>query len=304
MGGATARFGVTRATSATARRAVWIATARGNTRLHHLAQNPPSFLARRFWFRSADRVCVPSPALAANLFAMDASLTNKVMVVPNVIVPFPCDVAEARARVDALVGGSARRPVVGCLGSFQEERNYPLLADALPLVLRSRPDAHFLIVGRTIGTWYGADAARFRTRIEALGLDDHVTMAGDIANGRTLLPGLDVFALPSKLEGSSNALAEAMFAGVATATVPVSDAEELVGDAAVVSRGWTPSAFAEAILAALEEGPALRERAAARGRVLAVERCLKKLWLPRNCGPSENARRKAPASKFHAEIES
>jgi glycosyltransferase involved in cell wall biosynthesis len=110
-----------------------------------------------------------------------------------------------------------------------------------------------------------------------MGLRDHVTVAGEVPEARTLLAGLDVFALPSKLEGSSNALAEAMVAGVATVTTPVADAEEILRGAGIVSQGWTARAFADAILEALERGPALRCLAKARGEVLTEARSPQRL---------------------------
>jgi glycosyltransferase involved in cell wall biosynthesis len=270
MRGATGRFALVRGMSATARRAAWLASVRGNVPLQLVARHPAGFTGQLYWHRRTHRIVANSPALAANLFAMDMSLENKVVVIPNILLPFPVDPRAARARVASLVGDDDRRPVIGCLGSFQPDRNYSLLAECLPLVLREQPYAHLLIIGRATGAWVSAKS--FRARIDALGLTDHVTLAGEIPDGRALLAGFDVFALSSKLEGSSNALAEAMLAGVAAATVPVADALELVGNAAVVSRGWTPRAFADALLAAMEDAPALREQAAVRGRALAIER--------------------------------
>jgi len=270
--GATGRFAVARATSRTARRAAWIATARGNTVLSHLTDNPVVFAAHLHWHRSVERIVTPSSSLAGNLFAMDASVARKVVVVPNVLLPFAVDAARARERVESLVGGASHRPVIGSLGSFQDDRNYSLLAEALPRVLDAHPTAHLLIIGRTEGRWYTPSADAFRARIATLRLTDHVTLAGEVANGRELLPGLDVFALPSRLEGSSNALAEAMVAGAATASTPVADSHDLIADAGIVSRGWTPSAFADAIVSAIDRAAELRQRAAARGRELLVER--------------------------------
>ncbi len=272
MRGATGRFALTRATSAVARRAAWIATARGNTVFSHARESPVAFAAGAHWYRGTDRVVTPSSSLAGNLFAFDASLANKVLVIPNVTTAFPVDPTVARARVDSLIGGAQGRPILGCLGSFQEDRNYTLLADAFGLVLRSHPSAHVLIIGRTTGSAYSRTAGNFRLRVRELGIGQHVTLAGEVPNARELLPGLDVFLMPSRLEGSSNALAEAMIAGVPTATTPVADASELVGNAAIVSRGWTPSAFADAILVALGKLSSLQKRAAAQGQTLLSER--------------------------------
>jgi glycosyltransferase involved in cell wall biosynthesis len=275
--GAVTRFAIVRATSRLARSAAWIIAARGNLRLLHITQSPAVFAAYVLWLRAADRICVNSSDVAANLFAMDDTLASKVVVIPNVVLPFPVDALDARARVDAIVAsstkdGAPRRPIIGCLGSFQDERNYQLVADALPAVLRAKPGTHVIVVGRNTGPWISSVAAAFRERLAKLGLGERVTIAGEIAGARSLLAGFDVFALPSKLEGSSNALAEAMVAGVPTVTVPLASAVELVDGSAVTSRGFTPSSFAQAIVTALDTGDALRARAASRGKVLLEER--------------------------------
>jgi glycosyltransferase involved in cell wall biosynthesis len=272
---AEAYFAVVRATSAVARRAAWIDAMRGPLRLRLWPKNPAviraTTAANLTWLRVTDRISVNCSALAVNLICLDDTLASKIVVVPNIMLPFAVDPAQARAEVDALVGGAARRPVIGCLGSFQEQRNYALLAEAMPAVLHQEPGAHVLIIGHNTG-WASPMAKAFQARVDALGLTDRVILAGEIREARRLLAGLDVYALASKLEGSSNSLAEAMIAGAATATTPVTDAEDLVDGAAVVSRGFTPSAFAEALLGALRDGAALRQRAAARGRALLAER--------------------------------
>ena len=193
--GAEGRFALTRTVSAAARRAAWIATARGNVRLLHLAQAPVTFGAQLFWLRLADRICPNSAALGGNLLAMDDRLAAKIVVIPNIMQPFAVNAEAARERVDGLVGGLSHRPVIGCIGSFQDERNYLLLASALPLVLRAHPSAHCLLVGKTTGDQVSSVAAEFHARIHALGLQEHVTVAGEIPEARTLLAGLDVFAL-------------------------------------------------------------------------------------------------------------
>jgi glycosyltransferase involved in cell wall biosynthesis len=275
--GAAARFAVIRVANAAARRAAWIVTARGNVRLLHLARTPATFGAQLLWLRLADRICPNSAALGGNIIAMDDALAGKVVVVPNIVQPFDLDPAGARARVSELVGGPGNRPVIGCIGSFQDERNYVLLANSLPSVLAYHPNAHVLVVGRAAGARVSSTTADFLARVAALNIQAHVTIAGEISDARRLLAGFDVFVLPSKLEGSSNALAEAMVAGAATATVPVADAEDILGGAGVVSRGWTPTSFGEAILAALEHAPSLRERATARGQSLVAERSSEKI---------------------------
>ncbi len=118
----------------------------------------------------------------------------------------------------------------------------------------------------------GASAHAFRTWIRRLGIEAQVTLTGDIAAARSLLPGFDAVVTSSKLEGSSNALAEALVAGAAIAATPAGDAEQLAAGAAAISAGWTPGALAEAIGAVVGDPDAWRARAARRGRELLVER--------------------------------
>jgi len=86
------------------------------------------------------------------------------------------------------------------------------------------------------------------------------------------MPAADVMVFPSRLEGSSNALAEAVACGRAIATTPAGDAESLLGGAGVVSGGWTPEAFGDAICQAVDQADALQARCETRAKALAAER--------------------------------
>lgn len=270
--GPSLRFLAVRALNARVRRLPWIVAERGNTHSRSLLRSPLRTLLHARCLRAADRVAVNSSALGSNILSFVGAIGGKTAVVPNVMVPFDADGARARDAVRALVGREDRGPILGAVGSFKADRNYPLLADAFALVLRRHPLAHLVVVGRDAGSGSEASAAAFRARIRGLGVEARVTVAGEIARARSLLPGFDAVVLSSKLEGSSNALAEALVVGAAVASTPAGDAEQLAAGAAAISAGWTPGALADAIRAVIQEPDAWRARAALRARQLLAER--------------------------------
>lgn len=274
LSSASLRFLFLQAMGAHAPRPVWIASERGHAHAATTLRSPLRSLLRAAYLKAADRVVVNSAALAANVLGFAGSLGRKIEVVPNVLTPFEADPARAVEAVRALIGRGDRWPILGTLGSFHEDRNHTLLGEAFALLLKRYPRAQLAVIGRTTTELCAPSAARFRAQLERLGIAEHVTLAGEIPGARAFIPALDLFVLTSGLEGSSNALAEALLAGVAIATTPVADAEALLGGAGVLSSGWTPSAFERAMLEALERREYWRERALARARQLVAERGL------------------------------
>ncbi len=120
--------------------------------------------------------------------------------------------ADARAAI----GLDPRRPVIGTVGRLEERKGHEQMLLALRALGAGangeRPQG--VIVGD--GPLRDALAAQAR----ALGVADDVRFTGTVADVRPLLAAMDVFVLPSRAEGMSNALMEAMAAGrpvVATA---------------------------------------------------------------------------------------
>jgi len=272
LAGPSMRFLAVRAASAAARRLPWIVSERGNTHAFWLVRSPVRALLHARCLLDADRVAVNSSALGSNVLTFVERAGCKTAVIPNVLVPFDADPGEAQDAVRALVARDGAWPVLGTVGSFHADRNHELLADAFALVLRRHAGAHLVVVGRDSGPGCGAPAARFRDRLRRLGLAERVRVPGELPGARGLLPGFDAVVLASRLEGSSNALAEALVVGAAIAATPAGDAEPLSAGAAAISAGWTPAALAEAIGAVVAEPETWRARAAQRGRALLAER--------------------------------
>jgi glycosyltransferase involved in cell wall biosynthesis len=245
-----------------------IAAERGNLVLGAVVRHPAASLLRVGYLRAADAVVVNSPALGMNLMTIDRSIAPKIAVIPNIVMkPAASDSVLDRDVPTALRRGRSY-PVALAVGSFQRDRNYDLLAAALPRVRRTFPDFRLVIVGRTSGPECAPSYHRFASLVQNLGVESFVDVLGELPNAEDLMTLADVVVVPSSMEGSSNALAEALAAGSAIATTPVGDAEHVVGSAAAVSAGWSSDAFAVAVITALRNRDLYR--AAARFRATSL----------------------------------
>ena len=98
---------------------------------------------------------------------------------------------------------------VGYLGRMHPEKGPDLLVEAMLRHLRDVPQAHLVLVGR------GPLDESLRAATAPLGPRAH--LLGEVVEGAAdLLAGLDVYAQPSRREGRSLAMLEAMAAGLPT----------------------------------------------------------------------------------------
>ncbi len=140
-------------------------------------------------------------------------------VVHNGIDPAPFEAPgddEARAFRTQL-GIPLGAPLVGTVGLLNDAKGHDLLLEA---VAGMADDVHVLIVG------HGELESTLRAQAETLGLAARLHMPGwldDVAAGYR---ALDVFALPSRWEGLSYALLEAMAAGRACVSTDVNGSRE------------------------------------------------------------------------------
>lgn len=190
----------------------------------------------------------------------------------HTFIPNGIDVeAFARGRVDR---AAARREMgvpsdaflVASVGRLVPVKGHIHLIDALPEVLRWRPDAAVLIVGD------GALRCDLEARARSLGVADRVFLPGHREGVADILEAADLFALPSLNEGLGLALVEAMAMGLATVASRVGGVPEVVldGETGLLTPPRDAGALARAILRLMEDaegrrrmGEAGRERARA-----------------------------------------
>lgn len=159
--------------------------------------------------------------------------------------------------------------VIGTVGQLRPEKNQRLLIDAFAKLARRQPrlaDRLRLVI---VGDGPGSEA--LQRQAEATGLGDQIWLAGARHDVPDLLRSFDVFVLPSKTEGISNTILEAMSSGLPVVATDVGGNGELIVD------GQTgllvPADDSEAMAGALERyltEPVLRTAhgEASRARVL------------------------------------
>jgi glycosyltransferase involved in cell wall biosynthesis len=216
--------------------------------------------AERAWRRIArrvDTVLVNADALRAEGEAQ--GMRCRWALLQNGIDVDAFHVGAPTAAAKSALGLDPERPVIGTVGRLESRKGHELLLAAAERLGTRRPVPQVLIVGD------GPDAAELRRRADALGVASHVRFTGTLADVRPALAAMDVFTLPSREEGMSNALMEAMAAARAIVATDVG------GNGEVLDRGrlglLVPAndalALADAIAALLDDA----SRAAALGAV-------------------------------------
>jgi glycosyltransferase involved in cell wall biosynthesis len=170
------------------------------------------------------------------------------------------DMARMEERAD--VGGVRRElgipedaPLVGTVGNFTPKKAHRDLIEAVPEIRRKFPEVRLVLVG------HGPLEGELRARVGDLGLESSVTFAGYRTDATRLAAALDVFVLPSRFEGLSIALLEAMALGRAVVATRVGGSPEVVedGESGILVQAGEPRALADAIRSLLED-PSRRDR--------------------------------------------
>lgn len=145
------------------------------------------------------------------------------------------------------------------VGRLEEQKGIDLLLTAASLVLRDHRDCHFVIVGD------GCDRAALESQARQLGIANSVHFVGQRADVPNLLKASTAFMLPSRWEGMSNALLEAMAAGLPVVATAVEGSTELVrsGETGLLVTAGQSDELAKAIRSTLEDAGLTREMAAA-----------------------------------------
>lgn len=170
--------------------------------------------------------------------------------------------------VRAALGIPATAPVVGAVARLSRQKRFDRLLHAFATL---PPDAHLVLAGE--GPW----RERLETLAAELGVAARVHLLGHRTDTHDVLDALDVYAVSSDKEGMSNAMLEALAAGVPVVSTPVSGAAEALdagpGGVApgVVLAGFETETLAEAVRAVLAD-PGLRMRMAEAARARHQER--------------------------------
>ena len=148
---------------------------------------------------------------------------RKVVTIHNGVDPrrfVEGDRPAARAALDAPHGSL----VVGTVGRLDPVKDQVGFLRAFARVAARYPTALAVIVGD--GPW----RAQLEQEIASLGLEGRARLLGNRLDVPRLLPGFDVFSLPSVAEGMSNTVLEAMAAGLPVVATRVGGTPDMVED--------------------------------------------------------------------------
>jgi glycosyltransferase involved in cell wall biosynthesis len=145
------------------------------------------------------------------------------------------------ARVHTIYNGlnladwdAAPRPVkdpgeflVATVGNIRRVKGHDVFIRAAATIVKQFPRASFSIAGEVLEPAYFAE---LQTLVQELNLVDHVRFEGGITNLRQHLQAADIFVLPSRSEGFSNAIIEAMASSLPVVATDVGGNAEAVKD--------------------------------------------------------------------------
>ncbi len=199
--------------------------------------------------RGVDRWVALTSTMGAEIRSLGVR-DQDIRVIPNgTEIPSraACREADRQAARSAL--GLGEEPVAVYTGRFSSEKGLDTLLAAWRAVLARHPDALLLLLG-TGGAFRNVEAElrgiaagpEYGNSVRFLGHTEHVT---------PYLLAADAFVLPSRTEGMSNALVEAMAAGCPIVASDIEANREILSpnDTALLSPAGDPASLAAAILA-------------------------------------------------------
>lgn len=182
---------------------------------------------RRKWIigRSVDKTVAVSNAVRDTLLTLYRYSPGQICVIRNAVDVdaiarhiVEINVKEVRCTLnlpdDALI--------VGAIANLRPEKGLLTLIEAVPIMLQSFPNIHVLLIGD------GEQRPTIEKAIRDYDLAAHITMAGWCADVEPFLAAMDVFVLPSFVEGLPRTVLEAMAAARPIAATDVDGTSELI----------------------------------------------------------------------------
>ena len=193
---------------------------------------------RRLVNRVADRIVCVSAETATFVRSTESPTPAKLEVIPNGVAVNP-----ARDRVRT---GQRDEPIrFGTLGTVKPIKGTDLLVDAF-MRFDPQPRVELRIAGAIDRPW----AEALRQRAQA---DPRIQFVGRSSHARGFLADLDVFVLPSRSEGMSNALLEAMSSELPCIATDVGSNRSLLNPAAEPPAGLICEPTPESLFHAMSE---------------------------------------------------
>lgn len=167
-------------------------------------------------YRRAANVIAISKAAADELRKQQPDVAPS--IIPDAHATMDVDVAEVSAIRDRLPG----KTLIGHVGALEHSHKGQLtIIEAARQAAHSRPDWHFMLVGR------GNDEARFRKAMNGL---ENIELVGFVDNIGDYLSAFDLFVYPSLHEALGSTLVDAMHFGLPIVASNVGGIPEVIDD--------------------------------------------------------------------------
>ncbi|MDR6874511.1 glycosyltransferase involved in cell wall biosynthesis [Bosea sp. BE125] len=160
---------------------------------------------------------------------------DKIEVIPHGIPAFAfLEPDEAKARL-----GFSGRSVILTFGLLSPNKGIEVMIDAMPSILRRRPDAVYVVLGATHPNLVREQGEAYRAslmnRVRELGVEEHVVFLDQFVDQATLLGFIsmcDVYVTPylNEAQMTSGTLAYSFGLGKAVVSTPYWHAQELLAD--------------------------------------------------------------------------
>jgi glycosyltransferase involved in cell wall biosynthesis len=216
----------------------------------------------------ADAILVNSDAVRREVERTESFWEGKFRKIYNGIAPLSPWTRQQAERFREHQGIPREAKVVLTVSNFYPYKGHEDLVEAARSVVNDRLDVLFLLVGRDSGT-----LEETRRRVERLGLENQVRFVGNRTDVLDFVRACDLFVHPSHEEGFSNAILEAMAAGMAVVACDVGGNREAVEDGmtGLLVPPRDPNKLAGAILDLLADGEK-RKRMGDAGRTRVLEK--------------------------------
>ena len=175
--------------------------------------------------RLADVILVNSDAVRRDVERTERHWAGKFRKIYNGVAPIEPWTPDEAMAFRRREGIPADALVALCVSNFYPYKGHEELVDAAARVVPAFPNVLFLLVGRDSGTMEAT-----RARVRKRGIEGSVRIVGSRTDVPDLLRASDLFVHPSREEGFSNAILEAMAAGLPVAAFDVGGNPEAVVD--------------------------------------------------------------------------
>ena len=169
------------------------------------------------------------------LLAVYGVSAEKIEVVPHGIPDFPfIEPGPAKAKL-----GFTGKPVILTFGLLSPNKGIEVVIDAMPLILKSRPDAVYVVLGATHPNLVRQEGEAYReslmARARELGVDSNIVFLDQFVDQPTLLDFIsmcDVYVTPylNEAQMTSGTLAYSFGLGKAVVSTPYWHARELLAE--------------------------------------------------------------------------